>query len=147
MTEQRFKSKVDVWLVLLPSAGLVAPFVVAVWRVANGLPSSGAPVVVLPVVLLLGWMAVSLEYVVTDAAITVRFGPFRRRRPIPDLTRLTTTRSIESSPALSLDRIAISTTRGFWLNVSPADKAGFVRAIRERAPHVALDEPLATLVR
>jgi hypothetical protein len=60
--------------------------------------------------------------------------------------RLTSTRSIESSPALSLDRIAIGTTRGFWLNVSPADKAGFVRAVTARAPQVQLDEALARLL-
>lgn len=147
MAERRFTSKVDAWLLVVPMAALSVPLLLAAWRAATGARVGGGPVVVAVLVLLFTWMARTLEYVVTDDTLTVRFGPFRRRRPLGDLVRLTSTRSIESSPALSLDRIAIGTSRGFWLNVSPADKAGFVKAIHSRAPQVQLDESLSQLLR
>lgn len=43
------------------------------------------------------------------------------------------------APAMSLDRIEIRTDRGLWLMVSPADKPGFIAAIRAQVPDVKLE--------
>jgi Bacterial PH domain len=110
-----------------------------------GRSSGGPPVVLLAIMVIVAATMVSTRYIVSEDMLTVWCGPIRRRRRLKDVTRLRTTRSIESSPAWSFDRIEIGTIRGFWLNVSPADKAGFVRAVMARAPHVSLDAPLATL--
>lgn len=146
MTDKRFASKVDAWLMALCLAPLLIPMATALVGMPMGRTGGGLPVRPLIVAGLL-ILIVTTRYVVTDSTLTVWFGPIRRRRPLSDLRRLRASRSVESSPAWSLDRIEISTTRGFWLNVSPADNGGFVRAVLARAPQVQLDQALASLLR
>ena len=146
MSEQRFTTKRDTWLVsvvLLPLAVLPA---LMFSGVPMGRGAGAVPVVLLLVAALVVSMMLRTFYVVANDTLTVWCGPLRYRRALRDLTRLRSSRSLESSPAWSLDRIAIGTTRGHWLLVSPADKAGFVRAVKARAPQVTLDEPLARLL-
>jgi hypothetical protein len=147
MPEQRFASKRDGWLVALVLAPLALPLLLSLPGVSAG-RSPSAGISWLLILLLAGvvYSIVRTDYVVSQDRLRVRWGPIRRSRPLSELTRLRASRSIESSPAWSLDRIEVGTTRGFWLLVSPADKAGFVRAVTARAPEVTLDEPLARLL-
>ncbi|MEZ5293179.1 MAG: PH domain-containing protein [Vicinamibacterales bacterium] len=143
---QRFSSKVDAWIMVLCFGPLVALLVARLAGVPIGRPAGGVPVALLVVLTSMLVLVATTSYVVTDDAITVWFGPIRRKRPLTDITRLKASRRAESSPAWSLDRVEIFTARGFWLLVSPSDKAGFVRAVLERAPHVQLDDALTRLV-
>ena len=132
----RFRSKVDALLVVPALFGFGLPLLLIVSGLAEGRPAAGA---VIPVLILLAVAPLFLiSYELTDTEIVVRQGWFRRRMPFARLRVLKATRSIRSSPALSLDRIEIRTDRGLWLMVSPADKAGFIAAIRARVPAVAV---------
>lgn len=142
----RFRSKIDGWLVALALGPMVAIAGAQLAGVPIGRGRGGAPVVLLFVMAALVATMATTRYVVSDEAITVWFGPIRRRRRLEELARMRASRSVESSPAWSLDRIELATTRGFWLLVSPADRAGFVRAVRARAPHVQLDAELTRLL-
>lgn len=146
MAEQRFTTKRDAWLVAVVLLPLVLLPVLVFSGVPVGRGTGGVPIVFLLVAALVVSMMARTFYVVSGDTLTVWCGPLRYRRSLSDVTRLGASRSPQSSPAWSLDRIAISTTRGHWLLVSPADKAGFVRAVKARAPQVALDEPLARLL-
>lgn len=143
---QQFRSKVDAWLVAIV-LGPAAALAVAMWAgVPVGRGGPGAPVIPLLAMAALVATMATTRYVVSDDMLTVWFGPIRRRRRLSELARMRASRSLESSPAWSLDRIEIATTRGFWLLVSPADRAGFVRAVASRAPHVQLDAELSRLL-
>ena len=133
----RFRSKVDALLVVPALFGFGLPLLLVLRGLSEGRPVAGA---VLPALILLAIAPLILiSYELTDTEIIVRQGWLRWRMPLTRITALKATRAIWSSPALSLDRIEIRTDRGSWLMVSPADKAGFVAAIRARVPAVALE--------
>jgi hypothetical protein len=128
----RFKSKVDAWL--------------AVVLVAGALVSAGASLIVLstsspyrwllvPVMLLVGTgLPVSLllrtDYTLENDVLLVRSGLFRWRVPLRDIVAINPTRNPMSSPALSLDRLLITRRNGLECMVSPRDKEGFLRELR-----------------
>jgi hypothetical protein len=132
--EQQFKSKVDTWLVLL----VVVPMVIVV-AVVGGVAGDSLVAsrttrisVIVPLVLGFGlplWLFLSTSYTVSTAHLTVRSGPFRIVVPIASITRVAATRSIESAPALSLDRLAVEYGTGKRVLISPSDKAGFLKAL------------------
>ncbi len=59
---------------------------------------------------------------------------YRRRLPVKRILRIEETRNPLSSPALSLDRLALVLQSREYLLISPADKAGFIAAIRHLQP-------------
>lgn len=135
---QRFPSKVDRWLLALlvltplPGVGIVITAAIAGDTAAAliGLASTAG-------VLLLYYAVVwPVEYVVEADTLLTRAGRMRQRTPLADITRIRRSRNILASPALSLDRLRIDRRRGAYLLLSPADRAGFARAILDRAPHV-----------
>lgn len=132
--EQSFPSKVDTWIVLavaIPVVGaIVAIGIVAIGPSdeSAGLIAALAPLVVLGVGLPL-WIFRSTSYTVGADTLTVRGGPLRIVIPIREITRVKATRSLESSPALSLDRLAVEYGKGKRVLISPSDKAGFLKAL------------------
>jgi hypothetical protein len=133
----RFRTKVDALLVVPMAVGLGLPVLLIVRVLAEGRPLMGAA---FPLALLIAILPLGLvSYAVTDRELIVRQGWLRWRMPLERVQVLKATRAIWSSPALSLDRIEIRTDRGVWLLVSPSDRAGFVAAVRARAPHVRLE--------
>ena len=75
------------------------------------------------------WMIVSTSYTVTDDALDVRCGPFRWHVERQSIRAIEPSRSPLSSPALSLKRIRVVRDGAPDLLVSPADRAGFARAL------------------
>lgn len=145
MAEQRFDSKIDAGLMVICFAPLAIPLVVAIAGGSLGRGPVGAPVILLAIEGLMLFTVLNTYYVVSDATIRIQFGLIRYSRPVTAITRMRATRSIQSSPAWSLDRIELATERGFWILVSPKDKAGFVRAVQTRVPQVTLDQSLSRL--
>lgn len=133
----RFRSKVDALLVVPLVVGLGLSLLLVVGGLAEGRPLAGA---IVPIGLLLGIAPLLLvSYELTEDEIIVRSGWLRWRLPLQRIQALKATRQMWSSPALSLDRIEIRTDRGLWLMVSPADKEGFISAVRQRVPGVKLE--------
>ena len=83
------------------------------------------------------WLLVDTWYGVTETDLIVHCGPFRAVVPIASIRAIRPTRTVVSAPALSLNRLEVTHAHGALL-ISPADKTGFIRAIRERHPAVTV---------
>ncbi|HSG59673.1 MAG TPA: PH domain-containing protein [Woeseiaceae bacterium] len=132
MAKRVFRSKVDWWIRLLLG------FAVAGVSVAMGsVVLEGADPVVTTVTILccLAGLALFVSvllgtvYTVDRGNLLIRCGPFRWTVPIDSITAVEETRNPLSSPALSLDRLRIRYGKQRQVMVSPADKAGFMKAI------------------
>ena len=132
MAAKRFKSKVDRWIRVL----LIVVIVTEIWAIGTAAMQAGDPlvmtgmiVIAIAVVGLLVWLLVGTHYTVDRGVIKVVSGPFRWKVPIDQITAVEATKSPLSSPALSLDRIRIRYGKRRRIMVSPADRAGFLKAI------------------
>lgn len=128
-----FRSKVDIWLVVV----LVGLPVVILEFFLDGIGLSDPAVNVLAlliVVFVLGlvfWLFLTTRYTLTDEFLMIRCGPFSWAIALDEITHIEATRNPFSSPALSLDRLAIRYGGGELL-ISPADKAQFMLDLKKR---------------
>ena len=104
-----FRTAIDAWY-------WVVVVMVAVTVIGVAIPAflTGPPliklVVLLAAVVAIGlplWLARSTVYIVTDELLLVSSGPFSWRVPRDEITHVAPTRTILSSPALSLDRLEV----------------------------------------
>jgi hypothetical protein len=133
-----FKSKVDAWLGTTLVIAIFAQLGAAAGLVASRSLAAlvGAPVLLIGAVFLL-WILGTTYYIVSEAEVLIRCGPFKIRIPIDQITKIERTRNPLSSPALSLDRIAISYGSSGYCMVSPKDSDGFLSELRVRGARVA----------
>ena len=133
MTAKQFPSKIDRWLILVFAAAMLLQFValvVVLLRENDPWSAMIIAVATLAVVMFVGSMFRFTYYSVEGSLLRIVCGPFRWRVPIDEITSVTPTRNPLSSPALSLDRLRITYgPKDRKIMVSPADKAGFVRAL------------------
>ena len=132
MAEKRFKSKIDPWVRLLIIAMVIMDLVfIVVLAMQPGSPAgkTGAILTCIAVLMLLASLALRTYYAVDKNVLRVVSGPFRWKIPIDQITSVTATRTLLSSPAMSLDRLKIEYGKLRPVIVSPADKKGFLRAI------------------
>ena len=131
---KRFESKRDLWLQLLTwGAALVciialSPLLIAA-NVAGTLKLLIGGLLALSVGLI-AWVNLGTYYVVDDATVSIRCGPFHWRVPIDAIHRVVSTRAAWSSPALSLDRLRIEYGDRKWIMVSPVRREEFVQSLR-----------------
>ena len=136
-TAKTYRSKVDLWLVAIIGASLVAAIVgVGIAGLQEGpMRFTQGFFVMLSVVGLLVWTFTSTNYTLEGRDLIVRSGPFTWRIGINDIT------SIEkpsgwvrsgSSPALSMDRLVVSYGKGKRVMISPAEKEKFLADLRAR---------------
>src|SRR6218665_2262965 len=139
----RFASKVDLWLALVLGGTAVA----VLWSLRHTLARPDAftvgvaLVVLVLVVLVLGvglpfWLLVGTHYELADGQLRVCCGPFRTQIALDQIRSVKPSRSLASSPALSLDRLAIAYGRFGTVLISPKDKTGFIAALQQQAPGV-----------
>ena len=132
MQAKRFPSKVDRWIVVVLVAGMILQLAALVSVTLT--EKDKLPVVILVVTtlfffLLVGSVLVFTYYSVAGDQLKIVCGPFRWRVPIDEIHSVEATRNPLSSPALSLDRLRITYGNDRKIMVSPADKAGFLKAI------------------
>ena len=131
MAPKRFKSKIDRWLLYLLIAVMVFEVVVmsaAAMQADSPLEATVLIIAALVIVGLLGSMLIGTHYTVDGNTLRIRCGPFRWQVPVDAIESVEPTRNPLSSPALSLDRLRIQYGKR-RIFVSPADKAGFLKAI------------------
>jgi len=131
MAPKRFKSKIDRWLLFLLVAVMVFEIVVmsiAATQATDPLEATFLIMAALAIVALLGSMLLGTHYTVDGGTLRIACGPFRWKVPIDAIEAVEPTGSPLSSPALSLDRLRIRYGKR-RIMVSPADKAGFLKAI------------------
>jgi hypothetical protein len=102
--------------------------------VAFTAPGTREAIVTIVVTLLamafVGSLITTTYYSIEGPILKIVSGPIRWKVPIAEITSITPTRSLLSSPALSLDRLKITWgPKNRKIIVSPADKDGFVRAL------------------
>jgi hypothetical protein len=128
-----FRSKIDAWLLavmlgvplailssLVPTLGRDS----AEWTtvLVVGLLAAGLPL----------WLLANTRYVLSADTLRIFSGPFRWNVRIGEITSVTPTRSVLSSPSLSLQRLRIEYATGRSVMISPADPDAFLRALDER---------------
>ena len=138
---QRFASRVDGWFVavVLSTIALVVISSGRAYLLGGSAPGGviGAVLSVVTVALLL-WVWRGTWYEMGEDQLLVRSGPFRWRIPLAQVRAVAPSRSLLSSPALSLDRLRIDYGRASSILISPHDAEGFVRALGQRCPQVAI---------
>ena len=125
-----FRSKIDLWLLIVLVAVSIFPLTQAMTALRHG---SGW----IPHFLIFGllgglffWLLLSTKYTVNADTVVVQSGPFRWIIARNEITQVVPSKSILSSPALSLDRLRIDYAAGRKsILVSPKDKVGFLKAI------------------
>ncbi len=86
----------------------------------------------------MAWIWFGTYYLITDTHLVARCGPFRQARRLEDIRWVRDTKSPISSPALSMTRLEVNCGNGGFLLVSPADRAAFLRDLKEAAPDVSI---------
>jgi hypothetical protein len=128
----RFASKVDRWVIAVLALPLGSS--------AIGAATSGMPLTwLVPALMTAGMLPLLLwtEYELTSSTLRIRCGFFRTSVPLAAIEKVQPSRSALSAPALSLDRLDVQ-YRGGRVLISPRDRAGFIAALRQRAPHVEM---------
>ena len=127
----KFRSAIDTWFYLLT---LVLPGAIFVSVVLSIGVVNTAAIGVIGVVAIftLGlpvWLLLSTYYLVEAGTLKVRSGPFSWVIPLNEIKSVKPSRSVLSSPALSLHRLEIHYGQGQTILVSPKDMKGFQGAI------------------
>lgn len=132
MASKVFRSKVDWWIRLLLGFAIAGMFVGSGAVILEGADPVETTVTLLACIAglaLIVWLLLGTVYTVDRGVLIVRAGPFRWKVPLDEITTVESTRSPLSSPALSLDRLRIRYGKNRRIMISPADKAGFLKAI------------------
>jgi len=134
-----FRSKVDRRMKFFAAAfcALILALSALFWQ-------SKAAVVVFPLaVLLLSlvlWVFLGTKYAFLEDCLLVKSGPYARRIPYASISSAKPSKDISSAPALSLDRLALTVSNGKYVTdvilVSPADRDGFLRELKQHCPQV-----------
>lgn len=128
-----FRSRIDWWLAAILIFVAVAPIVSAC---INGVFDLWTVVISLFILSLFRTV-----YVVNDSKLRVWLGviPYGKKE-IDQIKSVHRTSSLISSPALSIDRLAITFVNGDRLIISPKDREEFVAALLAVNPQIVTDE-------
>ena len=137
METKWYSSKVDWWLSLIL---FVLPLV-SLSVLATSLASGNSAEMITAVGMcvftaaLYGLLIIPIRYGITQDELIVRFGVVRQRIPLAAIQEVYPTHNPLSSPALSLDRLAIRTGGGPFASamISPANKDDFLNTLAIRA--------------
>jgi hypothetical protein len=139
--DKDYRSKVDWWLWLVISVGIIVISVSSVALLVNP-PQDDVPAVWIAVAMLLlaafmAWILFSVRYTVTTTHLLVRAAFFRWRIPLDQIIEVYPTHNPLSSPALSLDRLRINYKRPsgktWWVMISPKEKEQFLDDLAKAA--------------
>jgi hypothetical protein len=131
--ETTFRSKVDLWLVVLAVGApvLILEFVLEGVGPMERLAEALASLLVVVVLGIFIWLYLTTRYTIRGDFLLVKAGPFSWVIPTEDITSIEPTRNPLSSPALSLDRLLIRYGNGAELMISPKDKLAFMTELRK----------------
>ena len=130
----RFRSKIDGWfipLTVISVAGLIVALGGVMLSPMPWFLRVIATVVIVAIMYLLVAVFRNTYYEIVGTDLLVRSGPLKWTIPVADIQEITPSRNMLSAPALSLDRLKIRFGKRVFILVSPEDKDGFLRAIRD----------------
>lgn len=130
----KFPSKIDGWLIpvmVIAFAGIIIALVAVMVTPTPWPVRVFITVAMALVTFLLFAVFRNTCYEVRADELRVVSGPFRWKIPLSEITDIRPTRNPLSSPALSMDRFKVSYGKHKFVLISPADKDGFLRAMRQ----------------
>ena len=129
-----FNSKIDLWLII----ALTFSIGVSVWGawdlIVNQASNSSFVLAFFLLVLGVGlptWLMVRTKYIVVENTLNIVSGPFSWKIEISSINKVSNSRNLMSSPALSLDRLEIEFQHNKRILVSPKNKNDFLAAINQ----------------
>lgn len=129
-----FPSKKDLWLNLVIWVSIIICFMPLMEREYVAL------FLTLPIAVLLIWLWFSTGYEVNSDILIIRSGPFKKSIPIKDIKKIRKTNNLQSSFALSIDRLEITYGPSLAMAlVSPKDKREFVSLLKSINPRIIDD--------
>ncbi len=130
----KFKSKIDLWLVLFLSVIFGG---IAINMALNGV--WGSLIFILLVIAFIVHMFATTFYIIEDKKLIVKCG-FLITIPIPveKIKKISETNDLMSSPALSLDRLEILYNISDTVMISPNEKTKFIESIQKINPEVEI---------
>jgi len=130
---EKFKSKIDIWIVLFLSAIFVPITVKMAYDRTWGV------FFMLLVIALIIHMFRTTYYVIEEKRLRIRSGFLVNILvDIQDIIRISETNNIMSSPALSFDRLEVLYNKFDSVMISPKEKARFIEAIKKVNPQVEI---------
>lgn len=138
-----FTSKIDFWISAILFGAILLTIAAPFWQWKRNGDGSLAQSIFLAF-MLLPFIALTLlplfrtKYTLTESQLFINNGFFTQRIEIAKITKITPTRNIKASPALSLDRIKISYQDNSVL-ISPKDKPLFLQEIQARNPSILIE--------
>ena len=128
-----YKSKIDIWLVVLFYVMMLLPTLVALIDMFSW-------IMVALDVLLLGFVSITLfntKYIIDGELLYIKCGFLPKEKCfIPQIVKIKNTHNIISAPAISLDRIEIRLNNRQRLIISPLDKEKFINHLRAINPNI-----------
>ena len=122
-----YKSKIDIWLVVLFYVMMLLPTLVALIDMFSW-------IMVALDVLLLGFVSITLfntKYIIDGELLYIKCGFLPKEKCfISQIVKIKNTHNIISAPAISLDRIEIRLNNRQQLIISPLDKEEFINHLR-----------------
>jgi len=134
----RYKTKVDVWLVVLLAGVVALPMAIGiVGYVRTGLsPATWVPLSIALLIAVVIWVvAVPTRYDLTPDSLMIRSGLLHWAVPLSEVTSITPTSNPLSSPAWSLERLKVTWTvtgNARSISISPERTEEFLREVATR---------------
>jgi hypothetical protein len=106
----------------------------------SDLGSSGGIVIAIFFAVVMSWFWFGTCYTFLEGnKLLITCGPIRGKVDIMKIERVRKTKNPLSSAALSIDRLEISSSQGFWnatWYVSPKDREEFIQELKSRNPNI-----------
>jgi len=137
MNTMTFPSKIDRWLAILVIGAMAIEAGIGLAIIIGQQRGWGVGLIMIGVALFIAWTFAQTFYVVQGPELLIRSGIFRWRIQLAEIEIIEPTRNPLSSPALSLDRLAIRFRRRGKLRkimISPLDQANFLDAVAANSP-------------
>ena len=84
------------------------------------------------------YLGLKTYYFVDNGKLIIKCGFFTSKVDINSIRKISETRDLISSPALSVDRLEIMYNKFDTILVSPKDKIGFINTIKDANPNIEL---------
>lgn len=131
-----YKSKIDIWLVVLFYVMMLLPTLVALIDMFSW-------IMVALDVLLFGFVSITLfntKYIIDGELLYIKCGFLPKEKCfISQIVKIKNTHNIISAPAISLDRIEIRLNNRQQLIISPLDKEEFINHLRAINPNIIVE--------
>lgn len=129
---EKFKSKIDLWFIIL--LGLIFGAVLVRSVVDKNWIAFG---IILLVVIFIIHMFSTTLYIVKDKKVVIKCGYFFNKAiEIQNIRKISESHNVISSPALSFDRIEILYNKFDTILISPKEKKKFIETIKNINPEV-----------